>query len=241
MSTTHLAAGSTCPPMEEGTLRLYNMNFCPFSQRVRIVLNAKDVPYDVVNINLKNKPDWIFKIHPEGKVPALDTGDKIIVDSLDIAEFLDEKYPEPPLYSCDSELKSKDKELIQKFGKVISATTRAIYNKENLPVEEYLKDILEPLEEFEAELANRGTTFFGGDNPGMLDYMMWPWSERSKVPSALQDKEFQFPREKFPTLVAWREAMKEVPAVKRTITPLDIHVKFLKGYLNSDNPEYDNL
>jgi hypothetical protein len=36
----------------------------------------------------------------------------------------------------------------------------------------------------------------------MLDYIMWPWSERSKIPSALQDKEFQFPKEKFPKLVS---------------------------------------
>jgi len=37
----------------------------------------------------------------------------------------------------------------------------------------------------------------------MLDYMMWPWSERSKVPSALHDKKFQFPTEKFPKLVKY--------------------------------------
>ncbi|KAJ9590883.1 hypothetical protein L9F63_016088, partial [Diploptera punctata] len=229
-------SGSNCPPVEEGKFRLYGMNFCPFTQRVRIVLNAKNVPHDIVNVNLKNKPEWIFKIHPEGKVPALDTGDKVIIDSLDIAEFLDEKYPEPPLY-LDSELKAKDKELIQKFGKVVGATSRAIYNKENLPVEDYVKEILELIEEFETELANRGTTFYGG----MVDYMMWPWSERSKVASALQDKELQFPKEKFPTMVQWNRVMKEVPAVKDTITPLEIHVKFLKGYLHSDNPEYDNL
>ncbi|PSN45355.1 hypothetical protein C0J52_06540 [Blattella germanica] len=233
--------GSSCPPLEEGKLRLYGMNFCPFTQRVRIVLKAKNAPHDIVNINLKNKPDWLSKVHPEGKVPALDTGDKVLVESLDIADFIDEKYPDPPLYPSDPELKSKDKEFIQKFGKVIGATSRAIYNKENLPLDEYMTDILEPLEEFEAELANRGSTFFGGENPGMLDYMMWPWSERSKVPSALQDKEFTFPKEKFPTLVAWREAMKEVEAVKETITPMEIHVKFLKGYFGGDNPEYDNL
>jgi Glutathione S-transferase len=94
------------------------MKFCPFTQRVRIVLNAKNAPHDIVYVNLKNKPDWISKVHPEGKVPALDTGDKVIVESLDIAEFLDEKYPDPSLYPSDSEVKSKDKELIQKFGKV---------------------------------------------------------------------------------------------------------------------------
>lgn len=31
---------------------------------------------------------------------------------------------------------------------------------------------------FENELSRRGTTFFGGDQPAMLDYMIWPWIER---------------------------------------------------------------
>ncbi|XP_021942858.1 pyrimidodiazepine synthase-like isoform X1 [Zootermopsis nevadensis] len=231
---------SACPPMKDGEVRLYGMRFCPFTQRVRIVLNAKNIPHNVVNINLKNQPEWYFKIHPDGKVPALDTGNEVVLESLDIADFLDEKFPDPPLYPNDPELKSRDKEFIKKFGKVVGATSRALHNTDNLPVEEYLKDILEPLEEFEAELTNRGTTFFGGDNPGMLDYIMWPWSERSKVPSALQDKEFHFQKEKFPTLVAWRDAMKDVNAVRDTITSLETHVKFLKGYSGA-NPEFDNL
>ncbi|GFG30998.1 hypothetical protein Cfor_07985 [Coptotermes formosanus] len=40
--------------------------------------------------------------------------------------------------------------------------------------------------------------------------------------------------------VAWRQAMKEVKAVRDTITSLDTHVKFLKGY-SGTNPEFDNL
>lgn len=42
------------------------MKFCPYAQRTRLVLNAKGIPHDVVNINLKDKPEWYFKIHPEG-------------------------------------------------------------------------------------------------------------------------------------------------------------------------------
>jgi hypothetical protein len=40
--------------------------------------------------------------------------------------------------------------------------------------------------------------------------------------------------------VAWRQAMKEIKAVQDTITSLDTHIKFLKGYSDT-NPEYDNL
>lgn len=240
MSEEHLAAGSACPPMKDGEVRLYGMRFCPFTQRVRIVLNVKNIPHNIVYINLKNQPEWYFKIHPDGMVPALDTGDEIVLESLDIVDFLDEKFPDPPLYPSDPELKNRDKEFIQKFGKVVGATSKALHNKDNLPVDNYIKDVLEHLKEFEAELVNRGTTFFGGDNPGMLDYMMWPWSERSKIPSALQGKEFHFPKENYPKLVAWREAIKDVKAVRDTITSLETHVKFLKGY-QGPNPKFDNL
>jgi hypothetical protein len=40
--------------------------------------------------------------------------------------------------------------------------------------------------------------------------------------------------------VAWRRAMKEVKAVQDTITSLETHITFLKGYSDT-NPEYDNL
>jgi hypothetical protein len=45
---------------------------------------------------------------------------------------------------------------------VVGATSKALHNKDNLPVDDYIKEVLEHLQEFEAELANRGTTFFGG-------------------------------------------------------------------------------
>lgn len=42
------------------------MNFCPFAERVRIVLEVKKVPYDIVNVNLFDKPDWLFELNPKG-------------------------------------------------------------------------------------------------------------------------------------------------------------------------------
>lgn len=44
------------------------MEYCPFAQRARLVLRAKGVPHDVVNINLINKPEWYFKVHSEGNL-----------------------------------------------------------------------------------------------------------------------------------------------------------------------------
>lgn len=42
------------------------MVFCPYAQRVRLVLSAKDIDHETVNINLKDKPEWLFELNPEG-------------------------------------------------------------------------------------------------------------------------------------------------------------------------------
>ena len=60
---------------------------------------------------------YFTQIHPEGKVPALvDTDDKVIVDSLVIANHLDEKYAQPPLYH--EKTKDRDLELLDHYSKV---------------------------------------------------------------------------------------------------------------------------
>ncbi len=45
MSLKHLEAGSKCPKIDNGVLRLYSMKYCPYAQRSRLVLLAKNIPY----------------------------------------------------------------------------------------------------------------------------------------------------------------------------------------------------
>ncbi|CAH3195019.1 unnamed protein product, partial [Porites evermanni] len=58
----HYSKGSEKPPLKGDRLRLYSMRFCPFAQRARLVLAAKGINYECVNINLKDKPDWFFEL-----------------------------------------------------------------------------------------------------------------------------------------------------------------------------------
>jgi glutathione S-transferase len=75
--------------------------------------------HDVVNIKLSDKPDWYFQRNPLGKVPAIETesGD-CIYESLIIADYLDEKYPQRPLQPKDPMQKAKDKIMLEHFSKV---------------------------------------------------------------------------------------------------------------------------
>jgi len=77
--------------------KLYNAPQSTCSQRVRFVFNAKQLPFEEVKLNLLEgdqlKPDYL-KLNPNGVVPTLDHDGAIIVDSLVIAEYLDEVAPE---------------------------------------------------------------------------------------------------------------------------------------------------
>ncbi|XP_057361364.1 glutathione S-transferase omega-1-like [Manis pentadactyla] len=72
-SAWSLAKGSAPPgPVPEGLIRLCGMRFCPFAERTLLVLKAKGTRHEVININLKDKPEWFFKKNPSGLVPVLE-------------------------------------------------------------------------------------------------------------------------------------------------------------------------
>ncbi|XP_019864783.1 pyrimidodiazepine synthase-like [Aethina tumida] len=216
MSNAHLRKGSTEPPKVEGLLRLYSMKFCPFVQRVRLVLAAKGIKYDTVNINLIEKPEWYFKIHPEGKVPALDIGSRIIVESLDIANYLEENYPDVSLYPSDPEAKKADKEMIEKIDPITSLFSKCIYGLEKKSAADWLVEFRPHLDAFERELTKRGTIFFGGSSPGMVDYMLWPWAERAGVIVLALKENLPLGDDQFSSLKKWKKEMRKQPAVDAT-------------------------
>src|SRR5687767_6027755 len=74
------------------------------SYRTRIGLNLKGVPYRTVAHDLRageQKSEAFLALNPQGLVPALETGDKILTQSSAILEWLDETYPAPPLLPSD--------------------------------------------------------------------------------------------------------------------------------------------
>ena len=73
----HLDANSECPTINKDKVTLFNMRYCPFAQRAALVLLAKDIPFDMVNIDLKSKPQWFLDRNPLGKVPTVQIGDDV--------------------------------------------------------------------------------------------------------------------------------------------------------------------
>lgn len=105
-----------------------------------------------------------------GQVPALYDEDKIVIESLDIADYLDEKYPtDKPLYPSDPEAKKRDQEVIRTlFGPATQTLTKVQYSTDPYTVAQALDVLLPAAQPLEDELAKRGGPFFGGDRPGMV-------------------------------------------------------------------------
>ncbi|KAL7298222.1 hypothetical protein TKK_0009212 [Trichogramma kaykai] len=236
-NTKHLTIGSKAPPLQPGKLRLYSMRFCPYAQRIHLVLDAKNTPYDVVYVNLSQKPEWLQEKSPLGKVPCLELENgETLYESLIIAEYLDEMFPDHRLYPTDPLYKAKDKLLIERFNDVITSMYKLYLGK--VVDKDLFEEALEGLDLFDQELIKRGTPFFGGSRPGMLDLMIWPWCERADIIQILRGDQYIIPNDRFSRLLQWKNAMKEDPGVKKSYLDSETHAKYMKSR-QAGSPQYD--
>jgi maleylacetoacetate isomerase len=100
-------------------VKLYSFFRSSAAYRVRIALNLKGLPYDMVPIHLskdggqQRRPDFVA-VNPQMRVPALalDSGD-VLTQSLAIIEYLDEVHPKPPLLPSDPLARAKVRAIAQ--------------------------------------------------------------------------------------------------------------------------------
>ena len=96
-------------------IKLYDFKSSPNCQRVKVVLAEKNLPYEIVPIDLRKQeqktPEYL-KMNPYGKVPALTDDGTVLYESLIINEYLEEKYPNPPLLPKDPARKANARILI---------------------------------------------------------------------------------------------------------------------------------
>lgn len=239
MSTQKVfASGSTEPkPSAKGTLRMYGNRFCPYVYRVRLVLAAKNIPHEVINIHLQNKPEWYFAKNPEGKVPAIEFDNHILYESLIIADYLDQVYPQEKLWPNDPLEVAKGKIIIERVGK-LAALNAKIYIHKDYTV---FKDIVAEFNVFNKILQKLQKQYFSGDKAGMVDYMIWPFIETAlsftemglgeNIPEFLSIDER-------PAFTMWIEKLQNDPAVQKATVGKEILKKFFQTVL-SGQIEFD--
>ena len=181
------------------SLVLYDAPRCPYCARVRIVLAEKGIHADVVEIDLSDRPAWIYEKNPTGRVPVLEEDDRPLPESAVIMEFLEERYPEPPLLPPDPADRAFARLLIFRDDELTDpyyAFRRG---------EEGAADRLElALGVLDAALEER--PYLGGPEFGLADIALVPWILRARDMLGVG-------LDGFPSLSAWLARLEDRPSI----------------------------
>jgi RNA polymerase-associated protein len=88
-------------------MNLYSSPVCPFCHRTRIVLAEKDITFNTKDVDLNKLPEDLAELNPYNTVPTLVDRDLTLYDSRIIIEYLDERFPHPPLMPVDPVSRAK--------------------------------------------------------------------------------------------------------------------------------------
>ena len=114
-------------------MTLFSDPACPFCHRVRIVLAEKGIAVEVVDVDAQNLPEEVMDFNPYGTVPTLVDRDLRLWESRIIMEYLDERFPHPPLMPVDPIARANarlfmyrvDQDWYQLMGRILKGTQDA--------------------------------------------------------------------------------------------------------------------
>ena len=116
-------------------MKLYNFWRSGTSHRTRIALNLKGLPTEYVAVHLAKEEhlqDTFKAINPQQLVPALDTGNEVLIQSPAIIEWLEEKYPTPALLPRDPQRRAQ----VRALAAIVGCDIHPVNNRRIL---EYLR------------------------------------------------------------------------------------------------------
>lgn len=202
-------------------LRLYGYFRSSAAYRVRIALNLKRLDFEYVSVHLtrgEQRAESYRKLNAQALVPTLADELGTFTQSLAIVEYLDERYPDPPLLPASAQQRAR-------VRAIALAIACDIHPLNNLRVLQYLKDTLGASEEaknawyrhwielglsaLEAQVAASSQTglFCHGDAPTVADICL--------VPQLANARRLPIPLEPYPALLRIESNCQEMDAFAR--------------------------
>jgi len=210
--------------MPKQTIELISFDLCPFVQRSVITLKKKNIDFNIIYIDLADKPDWFLKISPLGKVPVLRYGDDVIFESAIINEFLDEITGDA-IMPAEPLTKAKQRGWIEYASQVLvdqylmsTAVTATDYEK-------HAESLKQKLTRLENEVSDQG--FFHNDTFSLIDSAIAPLFTRLDILAKQFNQTFL---QGFPKLVALSKSLVEKDYVTNSVISNfeEVYVTYLK-------------
>lgn len=99
----------------KAVMTIFSLPTCVLGHCVRLVLHEKGVVADIEFFNPNKPPEDLLELNPTGKSPTLVERDLVLYDSLIIMEYLDERFPYPPLHQIDPISRAKSRMIIKRI------------------------------------------------------------------------------------------------------------------------------
>jgi RNA polymerase-associated protein len=122
-------------------MTLYAGTNDPYSHRARIVLAEKGVIYDLIEVDPSNKPQELLEVNPYGSVPTLLDRDLVLYNSEIIMEYLDERFPHPPLMPVYPVARARSRLMIYRINKDWYEVMNTILTASRSPAEKARKEL----------------------------------------------------------------------------------------------------
>lgn len=210
---------------------IYSAVVCPFAHRSRLALLEKGVDFELIEIDLQNKPQGFTDISPYGKVPAIKHGEHRVWESAIINEYLDEVFPEPPLLPREPIAKAQARIWIDFANtRLVAAFTNLLRNPDPQQQKDAAEELRNHLQFIETEglgkLSGDGPYWFG-ESISLVDLTLYPWFERWPVIEHYRG--FQLLSD-FPRLQQWRDAVSQRESVKAIANPKEFYLERYARY-----------
>ncbi|RFB99097.1 glutathione S-transferase [Rhizobium leguminosarum bv. trifolii] len=198
-------------------LTLISHHLCPYVQRAAIALLEKGVPFERINIDLADKPDWFLKISPLGKVPLLkieeeDGGGAVLFESSVICEYLEETQAGAALHPADPLTRARHRGWMEFGSSVLSDLWGYETAQDELQLDAKRKALMSKFATLEAALGDG--PYFAGSSFSLVDAVFAPVFRYFDLFDTLGDSGIFDGLER---VQRWRQALSERASVRAAV------------------------
>lgn len=213
-------------------LTLISFPTCPYVQRAVIALKEKQVEFEVVYIDLADKPDWFLAISPLGKVPVLKVErdgfePAIVFESAVILEYLEETADGVKLHPADPLERAQHRSWMEFGSQVLGDLFRFSSAKSADELDVARKTLTGKLERLETVVEG---PLFAGDKFSYVDAVFGPVFRQVDVLESQVDLGLT---KELPKVSVWRQTLADRQSVQAS-APADYAERYLTRLRNND-------
>jgi RNA polymerase-associated protein len=191
-------------------MTLYSGTTDPYSHRCRFVLFEKGMDFQVIDVDVYNKPEDLAVMNPYNRVPVLVERDLILYEANIINEYIDERFPHPQLMPADPVMRARARLFLHRFEQELFCHIEGLESGVAKTVEKARIAVRENLTQISPVFGKQ--KYMLGDEFSMLDVAIAPLLWR------LDHYGIQLDKEAAP-LMKYSERLFSRPAYSEAMTP----------------------